>query len=65
MRLSDGHLVRIPHGAVLSQRPSLPPSLFQALGLQAPELKCFITIEFLAPWIYMLSTITGEHSFVL
>ena len=24
VRLSDGHLARIPHGAVLSQRPSLP-----------------------------------------
>ena len=40
MRLSDGHLARIPHGAVLSQQPSLPHTpVYQYRDVDIPILK--------------------------
>ena len=36
-RLSDGHLTRLPHGAVKCQRPSLPHSLVY-IGLTSSNI---------------------------
>ena len=43
MRLSNGHLARIPHGAVKSQRPSLPRN---PLYNQAIKLTIFVSERF-------------------